>query len=261
MVETKKYRRFYPFYSRYLALFIRVYKEAEAIAAHMMTCVNVMIMIQAEHLEEEIQIFLFLLRRFSEARDQLLVEGPRVDRRRILRIPRTITSFPTNHIGNLFRFRSHDALRRLLAIWDFPLAPNGKVLISNCGHYMHNEELLLSSIRRLASKNTIDEICRIDMKNMEYSKMSRGFRYFVTYTREKFSHKLSNQCLTFFENRFPLYAEAIRVRCNEKGGTNFAPNQFFIVGFIDCTNTGVARPGAGPIGKRCNTHNFHQFYH
>ena len=123
MVETKKYRRFYPFYSRYLVLFIRVYKEAEAIAAHMMTCVNVMIMIQAEHLEEEIQIFLFLLRRFSEARDQLLVEGPRVERRRRLRIPRSIASFPTNDIGNLFRFRSHDALRRLLAIWDFPLAP------------------------------------------------------------------------------------------------------------------------------------------
>ena len=103
MVEMKKYRRFYPFYSRYLALFIKEFMEAEAIAAHMMTCVNVMIMIQAEHLEEEIQIFLFLLRRFSEARDQLLVEGPRVERRRRLKIPRSI-AHRDSYTGISFRY-------------------------------------------------------------------------------------------------------------------------------------------------------------
>ena len=59
-----------------------------------------------------------LLDRFT--RNYLLVEGPHLERCRRLRIPRSIASFPTSDVGNLFRIRSHDALLRLLAVWDIP---------------------------------------------------------------------------------------------------------------------------------------------
>ena len=178
MVEMKRFRRFYPLYNRYLALSIREFKEAEAIARNMIFCVNVMIMIQhgdgAENLQEEMELFQFLLRRFHAARNILLVEAPHLERRRRVRIPRTVASFSTIDIGNLFRFRDQSALRRLVAVWDFPLAANGKVQISNRGHYMHSEELFLSCIRRLSCKSTIDEICRVDMRNMETVNSAEG---------------------------------------------------------------------------------------
>lgn len=65
-------------------------------------------------------MFQFLLRRFAAARNYLLVEGPHVEHCRRLRIPRSIASFPTSNVGNLFRIRGHNALLRLLAVWDFP---------------------------------------------------------------------------------------------------------------------------------------------
>ena len=43
---------------------------------------------------------------------------------------------------------SHIDLRRLLTGWIFPLAPDGKVVISDKLHCIHLQDLLLSSIRR-----------------------------------------------------------------------------------------------------------------
>ena len=137
-------------------------------------------------------------------------------------------------------------MRRVSALWDLPVNDAGRVLISNRGDYMFSEELFLSSIRRLSSVSTLDELARNDFKNAEYTRISRGFNWFVNFIARKFRNKFSNQCLSFFEPRFPIYAEAIRKKCNEKGACNFQQGQLFVAAFIDCNNTKIARPGAGP---------------
>ena len=192
-----------------------------------------------EDLQDIFRVILFRRRR-------LIYEGPHIPHRQRDFIPRSIESFRTTDIANLFRFRSHIDMRRVLALWDLPVNDAGKVLISNRGHYMFPEELFLSSIRRLSSISTLDELARNDFKNAEYTRISRGFNWFVKYTAQKFRNKFGNQCLSFFEPRFPIYAEAIRKKCNEKGACNFQQCQFFVAAFIDCNNTKIARPGAGP---------------
>ena len=61
----------------------------------------------AEFFGEEIHLFEFLLLMFCEARNLLLVKGPRVERRRRIRIPRTILSFPRDDIRSLFSYKTH----------------------------------------------------------------------------------------------------------------------------------------------------------
>ena len=58
--------------------------------------------------------------------------------------------------------------------------------------------------------------------------------------------EISYQFSPFFERRFPIYGEAIRKKCNEKDACNFQQGQFFVGGFIDCNNTTIAKPDAGP---------------
>ena len=62
----------------------------------------------------------------------------------------------------------------------------------------------------LLIKTSRDDLHRIYMKNMEWSMMSRGFKYFVTSVHA----------------RFFLYHALVT---NEKRGTEFAPNQFFLL--------------------------------
>ena len=201
---------------------------------------------------EEIEILEALLRFYIVKRRMLLFEPDHFARRRIINIPRTLRSFPTIDIGNLFRFRCREDIRRLIDVWRLPVEENGRILVSDRGHYMFTEELFLFVLRRLSSKTTLDELARNDFRNNEYSRLSRAFNFFVRHTKTVFAEKLSNQCLSFFEPRFSRYAEAIRIKCNEAGGTEFAKGHFYISSFIDCNNTGVARPGAGPAGAGPN---------
>ena len=146
----------------------------------------------------------------DQLRRHLITEEPSQLPRRRPRHSRTIESFSQIDIGNLFRFRSHGDLRRLLAVWQLPVAPNGKVSISDSRHFMYCEELLLFALKRLSSKSTLDELSRSDFNNCEYSRLSRGFKYFVEYTAQTFKNKLSNDCLKYFKPRFAMYADAIR---------------------------------------------------
>ena len=91
-------------------------------------------------------MFGLLSRRISEPRS-LLAEAPHLLLRRRLRIRRTLISFPTDGFASLFRFRAHNHVPRSPALWVFPLAPNGKVLIIR--RFMDVEESFLSPIQRL----------------------------------------------------------------------------------------------------------------
>ena len=62
-------------------------------------------------------------------------------------------------------------MRRVSALWDLPVNDAGRVLISNRGDYMFSEELFLSSIRRLSSVSTLNELARNDFKNAEYTRI------------------------------------------------------------------------------------------
>ena len=191
---------------------------------------------------------LFNVAEYTEMiRLELVIENPRKAKRQKPNLPRVIESFDVIDVGNLFRFRSHQDLWRLLNAWQLPIGANGKVCLSNRRHSMYVEELLLFCLKRPSSKNTLDEISRGDFTSCDYSRLSRGFSFFIDYTKRTFKEKLSNKCLTFFEPRFSMYAEAIRKKCNLKGGTQFVEIEFFVCGFIDCNNTGVARAGAGPL--------------
>ena len=67
----------------------------------------------------------------------------------------------------------------------------------------------------LLIKTSRDDLHRIYMKNMECSMMSRGFKYFVTSVHA----------------RIFLYYTLVT---NKKRGTDFAPNQFFVLRVRSC---------------------------
>ena len=255
MVKLRKYRRFYSLHNRYLAISIRDVKRAQKLKRLIIICALALQLLyddEDEDDEEDIEDIEIILQLIILRRRRLIYEAPQIPRRQRVNIPRSIESFGATDFANLFRFRSHNDIRRVLALWDFPVNQEGKVLISDRGHYMFPEELFLLSIRRLSSVSTLDELSRNDFKSTEYSRISRGFNWFVKFTAQKFRLKFSNQSLSFFEPRFPIYAEAIRKKVNEKGPCNFQQGQFVVACFIDCNNTKIARPGAGPDGPGPN---------
>ena len=106
---------------------------------------------------------------------------------------------------------------------------------------------MLFAIRRLATHTNLDDFAQFEF-GREYSVLSRIFKFFVLYTYHTFEQKLTNN-IQFFVDKFPEYAEAIRLKMNEEGGANIAAGNFAIVSFIDCKITPVARTGGGPAGN------------
>ena len=252
--RLKRYRRGYSLLQRYRAISIRDARLAAQLTFDITNLIEFIADLEDQDQDEEDLMDIWDLKDIVDALDQLrrhlITEEPSQLPRRRPRHSRKIESFSQIDIGNLFRFRSHGDLRRLLAVWQLPVAPNGKISITDSRHFMYCEELLLFSLKRLSSKSTLHELSRSDFKNCEYSRLSRGFKYFVEYSAQTFKNKLSNDCLTYFKPRFAMYADAIRKKCNLKGGTKFTEGPFFICGFIDCNNTGAARAGAGPCSER-----------
>ena len=80
---------------------------------------------------EEMEILEALLRFYIVKRRMLLFEPDHFARRCIINIPRTLRSFPTIDIGNLFRFRCREDIRRLIDVWRLPVEENGRILVSD----------------------------------------------------------------------------------------------------------------------------------
>ena len=218
----KRFRGGYSLPERYRAISVRDARAADQLAYDMIGLMEVEIDISDSiMLNSEDVIDIWELQDTIQALDTLrryiITEEPKKAKRQRTKIARTINSFDTIDVGNLFRFRSHEDLRRLLAVWHLPISQNGRVAITTRRHSMYCEELLLFALRRLSSKNTLDEISRSDFQNCEYSRLSRGFKYFVEFSARFFKSKLSNNCFKFFEPRFSMHADAIRKKCNEKG--------------------------------------------
>ena len=89
--------------------------------------------LEDEDQDEEDLMDIWDLEDIVDALDQLcrhlITEEPSRPPRQRPRHSRTIESFSEIDVGNLFRFRSHGDLRRLLAVWQLPVAPNGKISI------------------------------------------------------------------------------------------------------------------------------------
>ena len=158
---------------------------------------------------------------------------------------RNIDSFGDGDIGHLLRFRSKEDMRRLYEVWGMP----AMVKINGCR--ISSEEIFCFAVRRVACMNTLHSLA-LNEFGRDWTFWSKAFNWFVRWTKQKFAHKLDNRCLRFFEHRFPRYAAGIAGVVNEKGPCAFVPDEFRIVGFIDCNNTGVARAGAGPAAPGPN---------
>ena len=92
---------------------------------------------------EEIERLQALLRFYIVKRRMLIFESDHFARRRITNIPRKLRSSPTIDIGNIFRFRCREDIRRLINVWRLPVEENARILVSNRGRYMFTEELFL----------------------------------------------------------------------------------------------------------------------
>lgn len=158
------------------------------------------------------------------------------------RIHVTMDSYLPAVFGTKFRFRSKEDMQRLMNVWRLP-----DQLYLEDGTVVSGEFVMLFAIRRLATHTNLDDFAQLEF-GREYSVLSRIFKFFVLYTYHTFEQKLTNN-IQFFVDKFPEYAEAIRLKMNEKGGAHIAAGNFAIVSFIDCKITPVARTGGGPAGN------------
>jgi DDE superfamily endonuclease len=188
---------------------------------------------EREHL---IDLTVILLYDITHEKNAHLARPPRIWLPR-----RTIVSFDVHLIPDLFRFRSHEQLHRLLRALHLPDTIRfGRR--SRCS----GEELLLVGLHRLCSRNDL-----ADMQstfNREITQLSRMFRVFVSYMVNTFRHLLHDD-LSFWVPYFPHFAEKIRMKAQElsEGALEWEVGLFLISGFLDCVNEGIARVGAGPL--------------
>ena len=132
-----------------------------------------------------------------------------------------INSFMPATFGIKFRFRSQDDMRRLLNVWRLP-----ETVYLEDGTVVSGEFVLLFSIRRLATHTNLHDLAELEF-GRDYSVLSRIFKFFVMFTHRIFNQKLTNN-LRFFVDKFPSYAEAIRSKMTEKGGSRVAQGNFSI---------------------------------
>lgn len=161
-----------------------------------------------------------------------------------------IVDIPENECRTLYRVNKAELIRLHNGLFQH-LPPNSIIRMRN-GCQFESEEILLFSLRRLKSHETLDTCARSDF-GRDYSQWSRAFRWFVHYIKTTFEDKLGAPSVDYFWNRFPLYAEAIRTYVNtHRGDAHFARGDFPIFGFIDCKNNAIARPGGGPARAGVN---------
>ena len=155
IVQTRRFRPGCSLPKRYLAISIRDARLASELSTSVVSCLESIIDIEDQSYREiDLED---LMNVCAVMRDSIIYEEQHEPKRILSRVPRTVESFNESDVGSLFRFRSHADLRRLLAVWRLPVCANGKVAVTNNRHYMFPEEILLFSLRRLASKHTLDE--------------------------------------------------------------------------------------------------------
>ena len=163
-----------------------------------------------------------------------LTQERRIPRVLLFRLNRTINSFSPTEIPDSFRFRSRHQLRQLLELLKIPQ----RIRLPH-RHSCTGEELLLIGLYRLSSTKDL-----VDLENTfgrDYTWISRVFDMFVLWMEREHKWRLFDN-LDFWVNRIPRYAESIRLKVNEVSGVElFAPGNFSIFSFMDCTNQPIAR--------------------
>ena len=144
--NIRRCRRLYSLHNSYTAISIRDLKRARKLKRLLVICAMAIQQIDEDADEDEdndgdIEDLQDIFRVILFRRRRLIYEGPHIPHRQRDFIPRSIESFRTTDIANLFRFRSHIDMRRVLALWDLLINDAGEVLISKRGHYMFPEEL------------------------------------------------------------------------------------------------------------------------
>jgi hypothetical protein len=156
----------------------------------------------------------------------------------IVHLGRTIDSFTDEECYNNLRFRK-EHLHRLLRCFRLE---NKEIKLSN-RTIIGGEEIMLFSLHRLASTAKMYEHCLTFGR--EQSTWSRVFHWFIDYVVNNFSHLLVNN-LQYWEPKFHVFADKIRLKMNEKTGIEFQEGLFYVFGFHDDTVIGCCRPGGGP---------------
>jgi hypothetical protein len=81
---------------------------------------------------------------------------------------------------------------------------------------------------------------------IEYPIVSIAIDIFVDQMMIHFAHKLTDN-FHYWRSWFQYFAECIRKKLEEKCGLVYAPNEFRVCMFHDCTMVDCCRPGGGPV--------------
>ena len=168
---------------------------------------------------------------------------------------------------NLTNF-SKEELKEMIVLFDFDdelRVPSGKRNAPNRNepykYTVHPETALLYTLIKLKGGHTHAWMCdRIfggsDTRNQHI------YRHALSYLAEKYHALLGIEGLRNWVNSFPRFAEDIRKvvasprrRFDRNGNffdepaVPFNPEDFAIVGFVDCKDWTIERPGQGPDGQ------------
>jgi hypothetical protein len=130
------------------------------------------------------------------------------------------------------------------------------------GHKLGGEECLLVTLYRFHRPTSITDACFKNIFGLYYQQVSRMVNCLVNWLFLNWSYLLQDNMAYWFD-KFPEFAEKIRLKVNEKG-CSFNENDFNIFGFIDCTVVATSRPGGGPVsdgvGSRRNPSNIQRSF-
>jgi hypothetical protein len=134
-----------------------------------------------------------------------------------------------------------------------PIRESGKFYV------FHREALLIYTFIKLKKGHT-----HVDMAHTatggEPRRWSYGFNYFVKYVDHRYRNLIGPNGMRLWVHHFPQFAEKIRLKiarpthfratadapARVENGLEYPPGEFRVVGFLDCSDFAIARPGSGP---------------
>lgn len=162
--------------------------------------------------------------------------------RRLYRVPKTFEDFSSHECWMYFRTRKAD-LPRLLRAMKFDLA-EGDAFVADNGSKFTGPEVMMIGMTRMSQTGSIESAVGKHFE-LDFSALSRAGSLFVDHMMLEHRHLLLNG-IPFWKPFFEEWAEAVRVKLQEKGDVCYPPGTFCISMFHDCTVIASCRPGGGP---------------
>ena len=165
---------------------------------------------------------------------------------------RTIESFTENACWKRFRFRKLDLYDLQIAL-QLKLEP-GEYFQADNGMKFTGEEILLIGLHRFCIPGPLEQSMQ-PIFDLDYSALSRAVTIFNQHMLYHHKHLVTDN-LEYWSQYFPIFAECVREKLNEKGDVYYEPGTFRVAMFHDDTVIATCRPGSGPNrrtgGRHCN---------